>query len=480
MVNIPLNLAADESVEGYFDQGIRAAARLQPGKVALTDARGALSYQEMIASIDRVATAIKRRFRPSFPVLALPIRPSVKCIVSALALTELGVAWIPINSVLSGEKLQALLTITGVEAVLGRLPSGGGHNVPEWDPYSATLDGSLGRDSCAGVRLGDAHRFIASRGTTGQPSVHSESMLDTIGLVELIGALDQYTPETHILMDGFDNERWYALLAVLSKGGSVTVSPTGASKVTHNWLSTCPSHAFLGAYTLSRICKKTAVESLPLLERLTVTGGHLHPPVAQALVDRVASTLSTLYFVTGFGFICSTEMTSGSIRARVIEGVELNLSADAESTDQSDVIRVRRISFPHDGNTALQSDVGTWFDTGDVGSFDRDGLKVLGKSEHFGKYSGSWLRQFSLESAINTLPEVKLACILSANDAMGRERLFVVAEPESGLDINLASVDAVLHEVGLTDAVVLTGSLPRVAPGAIDRDRVHQELTKFA
>jgi len=178
------------------------------------------------------------------------------------------------------------------------------------------------------------------------------------------------------------------------------------------------------------------LEQAPPLAAIVTGSAPLHPDLCQALLRHLGPILYNLYGSTEAGLVALAtpsvlERAPGSV-GRPLAGNQvriLDCSGQALGPDQIGKIWVR-------GPLVLQPGADGWRDTGDLGRFDRAGyLHVCGRADSMLVSGGENVYPHELEDLLARHPDVEEAVIV------------VVDDPEFGQRMRAAVVLKPLHQV---------------------------------
>lgn len=126
-----------------------------------------------------------------------------------------------------------------------------------------------------------------------------------------------------------------------------------------------------------------------------------------------------------------------------------------------------------------------WFETGDVGSIDRDGfLRIVDRSKDLIKSGGEWISSIELENLIVGHSEIAEAAVVAAPDPRWGERaaLFCVRKP--GASVTAEDIrnfyKGKVAKWWIPDRILFVEALPHTATGKLDKVGVRQMLASTA
>lgn len=165
-----------------------------------------------------------------------------------------------------------------------------------------------------------------------------------------------------------------------------------------------------------------------------------------------------------------------TIRISDEEGRELPRDGSSVGRLQVKGIWVARRYFRHDED-ALTDD--GWFDTGDVGTIDANGiLQITDRLKDVIKSGGEWISSVELENAAMSCPGVSEVAAVGTPDPRWEERPVLFAVRKSGADVRTEDVLETLRSLvakwWLPDRIVWLDSLPQGPTGKIDKRKLRE------
>jgi acyl-CoA synthetase (AMP-forming)/AMP-acid ligase II len=234
---------------------------------------------------------------------------------------------------------------------------------------------------------------------------------------------------------------------------------------------------------------------VPSLDRVMVGGASL----PQALMERIERALDVTVQTTWGMTELSPLGTSAPPRdpnrkaymsGRPAIGIDLLLT-DASGCplpEQRNVeghLRVRGSSvvYRYFGQEAPATDVGGWFDTGDLARIDGQGnLIITGRAKDLIKSGGEWINPTEIEAIVGALPQVALVAVIGRADPKWGERPVLFVELRDQAEITdeelLAPLRGRVAPWWIPDAVVRLPAIPLAATGKIDKHRLRAEYAR--
>jgi len=123
-----------------------------------------------------------------------------------------------------------------------------------------------------------------------------------------------------------------------------------------------------------------------------------------------------------------------------------------------------------------------YFDTGDIGTIDRQGyLRLTDRAKDAIKSGGEWISSAEIESAALNHPAVAMAAALAVPDPKWGERPILIVQLKPGAPQDLGSIRSVLAQQlakwAMPDAVHLSDKIPINGTGKVDKILLRQQFT---
>ena len=497
---------------------LRATASRLPDAPALTMPRGALSFRDLDADVDRVAVGLLEvGIRPGDRV-AVVGRTNTFFVRNVYATLRAGAVAVPTNPELTTAELDHVLHDSGARAVLARSASDPLRGVVErHDALDLVLTetgdgGTHAVEAFAEVTAEEAHHAVAvdahvdpaledlallqyTSGTTGRPK---GAMLTNANLVANHRQLDatriRITDDDHALgvlplfhVYGFN----VALAYPLARGAAVHLverfrAIDTLTAVAEHGLTVLPAAppvfmAWLAAAVeepvdLSSV--RAAVSGASALPVETWLGFH----------DRFGIEIWQGYGLTETSPVVTTTAMSGDAAPGSIgiplPGVELRLrdesGAPVHAGDPGE-IQVRgpnvfRGYWNDPAGTAAVLDDEGWLHTGDVAYAEEGNLYLVDRKSDLIIVSGFNVYPREVEQALTDHPDVAEAAVVGRADTRTGERVVAYVVPEAGravADVDAAAVQAHAAErlarFKRPTAVHVVDALPHLLTGKVAR-----------
>jgi fatty-acyl-CoA synthase len=470
------------------------------------------TFAELRANANRLADALLRLGIASGDRVAVLMGNRLEWLESLFAITSIGGICLPINVLLTGTDINALLQTATPKALiadahataaLARMTAPPPHliavdelNAPSGvrsHPYADLLASGAPEDPPCTVSRAQPAMIYYTSGTTGSPKAvvhtHERVLWNTL---HQVSDLSLTTREKYLVVPSFS---WSAglhhiTLAQMWAGGCSEVLPTGPQtleRVVDTVVRAGVSRTFLAPTLLKQL-----LGSAPLLERLrsstlsrVMTGAE---PLPVSVTEALHRALPSCSITQAYGM---TEMPL--IATYITPDEARDHPASAGTASSITTIAVRRaddtIAFVGDGEIVLRSPATTdgyggdarseaafrdgWFHTGDAGYLDESGrLTVTGRTKDMIITGGINLYPREIEEIIQQLPGVAEAAVIGVPDERWGERpvAIVVARTPHALSAQdvLEHCAAALSPYKRPDQVLIrTEPLPKTVTGKI-------------
>ncbi|MCC6474172.1 MAG: long-chain-fatty-acid--CoA ligase [Burkholderiales bacterium] len=309
---------------------LAASARRNPDKIAVVDGSARITYGELDALADRIASALIALGARRGVNVALLSRNSLAFVAVHFGVARSGATLVPVNFLLAPPELEYVLAHCGasilffspefapaVQSLRARLPAMGscvciGGGGPDWAlDYHALLRSARTQAPRAAVAESDAYTIMYTSGTTGRPKGVVSSHRSRVQ-VAVQGALDygmraeQVTllplPLFHMgaLNTCFMSHMLSGATVVLMSKFDVAefLATSQRERASYWFLAPSPIHSIvewprLGSFDLSSV-------------RWCMYGG---APMPQEIIRRAAERLPSMRFIQGYGSTEAGQLT---------------------------------------------------------------------------------------------------------------------------------------------------------------------------
>lgn len=477
-----------------------------PDAIAVSLQDGTLTYAELNRRANQIARELRERGIGEGNRVACCIQRSFDLVVGILAILKAGCAYVPLDPALPRERLDFILSDTGVGVLLSTsrvpLPDLGLQRIDLDAPDASFLRHDTTNLAPQGGPTSLAYIMYTS-GSTGRPK---GVMIEHRAVVRLVRGTNycKFGPDTAFLVNApvsFDAstfELWGALLnggrAVLMPPGDPSLAELGRvireESVTTAFLTTGLFHVMV----------EQQLSDLGHLKQLFTGGEVLSPAHMQRVVSELPGTeLVAVYGPTeGTTFTTFHPLAKGSkvpvsvpigkpiSNARTyVLGDDLNqlaVGAIGELYIAGDGLARGYLNLPEaTGQRFIEHRIGgkveRLYQTGDQARYLEDGtLEFHGRVDGQIKLRGFRIEVGEIETAMRSHPSVKQACVLPEIDQGRATRLIGFCIAADGQEVN----DAVLrhHLQGklpsymVPSAIVPVPSFPLNVNGKIDRPKL--------
>ncbi|MCX4904323.1 non-ribosomal peptide synthetase [Streptomyces sp. NBC_00878] len=502
-VLVDVNRTAAETPEATIADLFERQAAKTPDRPAVTCGDVTLSYAELNARADRLASVLALRGVGPETVVGLAMSRSADLITAMLGIWKAGGAYLPIDPENPGSRVDHMLRVARPQLLLAE--SGTADGLPDTDVPtllfddvgSATADPVMGRTK--GLRPQHAAYVMFTSGSTGVPKgvvvSHANVVNGVTRLAERVG-LDADTRMLAGASINFDVSV-FETVTTLARGGRVEVAGDALvlaerETVTANVISTVPSvFAALGG----------RIPALPDRATLVFAGEKL----PSGLVNRIRQELPEVRIVNAYGQTESFYATTFSVPAEqtrwdtgsVPIGTPIgNLRtyvlgpglAPVPPGVTGELYVAGNIARGYIGRAALTAERfvadlhgpagARMYRTGDLARWTADGqLEYVGRDDNQVKIRGVRVEPAEIERALGTHPDVAQSVVVTRSTAeAGDQQLVAYVVPAApradGTDL-AGAVRGYLRErlpAHLVPAAVVTlDSVPLTVNGKLDR-----------
>ncbi len=125
-----------------------------------------------------------------------------------------------------------------------------------------------------------------------------------------------------------------------------------------------------------------------------------------------------------------------------------------------------------------------WFDTGDMGTLDKDGyLTITDRVKDVIKSGGEWISSIDVENAAMAHPDVAEAAVIGVYHPKWTERPLLIVIPSEGVDPDkaaiLASLEGKIARWWIPEDCVFVDSIPHTATGKISKKDLREQFKDY-
>jgi acyl-CoA synthetase (AMP-forming)/AMP-acid ligase II len=489
----------------------RIGAERYPDRVAIADEVVEVTYGELHAHTDALASALRERGLHAGDRVAVLIPNTAMFFYAYFATLKLGAIVVPIGPRLSPNEIQFLMDHTGASALIYDESLGG--KLASLTPPSIVV--AVGTPRPGDLRLADlltapvpevgpqpheddlAALFYTS-GTTADPKGVELTHSNILKTVEILSEAFEITDKdvglcpislTHTTLH-------FTPVPVLAAGGKVLVLDRFRPEITLELLERHRVSLFPTVTAVAMLVAKHAVSSqrshdLAALRKIFLGGAN----VPASLVEEWQRLAPNCSAVNCYGL---TEMDgpvscmdrdrfpfrSGSV-GRPYPGVDVRIvterGTDADLGQIGEILacggNMMRGYWKNPSSTS-QALRGGWLHTGDLGYLDADGyLFIAGREKDVMKRGGETIFPDEIENALIGHAAIKEAVVVAAKDDVMGERIVAVLAPQPGAELVADDITAYcaqrLADFKVPEFVgIIEPELPKNAVGKVDRKRI--------
>lgn len=496
---------------------VAAQAAATPDAVAIVD-RGPVTYGELMARVDRLATRLRRRHLPAEAAVAVLARRDADMVAALLAVWRVGACYVPLDLDDPPARQAHMIRSAGCQVVIGTgallddLRSGAAGNdelADDWlaiddpDDDHHPTDGDPSEEFPAlpgGERL--AYVLFTS-GSTGAPKGVEVEHRSLVNLLEAARDLLSFGPDDRYLAEstiGFDISL-AELFVPLITGGSLLLrdrhlllDPAAlATDLRANGVTVMQTGPTVWSTLLAN------VPDFPRLRVAISTGEAIAPAMADRLVG-VADDVWNLYgpteatvWATGQRLTRRSSTPADNGIASAVSapiGVALDnvlaIVVDEHGGEVADGVTGElwlggaALARGYRGNPSLTEerfvvhDGQRWYRTGDAVVRDAAGvLHYFGRNDDQIKVRGVRIEPMEVESAITSVPGVEAAAATWFESSTGSRSIVAAVVPTVGASLSPRALHDALADTlpgpMIPSRFVFCDALPRSASGKIDR-----------
>ena len=471
-------------------------ARIRPHAPALISPRVVVTYAQLVATVDSLASHVRAAGIGPGQVVTVSLPNGTLNVFAMLALARIGAISVgtlkQVPSGLLADYVRRLRCVAACHSKAGGAIEG----LP-----SLVIEDTWFRTPARGVTLpspgrsgSDVWRLLFSSGTTGRPKVVPWTHAST--LARMLSHAHSWSTKasdrlltTMIMSAGLPLA---ACLTQLSSGASI-VFPESADatnifeaverfRVTHLVSSPFLFPQFLNAMP-------DGGPFLPSLRSIAVGGGRIPDNVRDEALTLLSGETISVYGATEVGMVAVADLR---LLKRETDAVGRVLpTAEVEATDEGGrplpqgeegLLRVRTLSmsaaYVDDPDTTARVFRDGWFYPGDIGRVTADGLlRVTARSDEVINVGGIKFDPARIENALTGGEHVAEIAVAELIDAQGAASLGVAVVASGLVDrVTLTSRCRALVPASLPIQVVMVDTIPRSAMGKVLRAQLAEQI----
>ena len=224
----PASVGATVVERGSLNDVFSTAIAKHGNRIAVQDADLTVTYGELSARVDALASTLSARGIGAEDRVAVRIGRSLEGVVAFWAIARLGAVYVPVDPNHPRERAQFVVRDSG--AVLGLCTGGGEFGEVEWLDLDDTLAEGGPGDEAAPTTPHHAAYVIYTSGSTGTPKGVVVTHGGIAALVQQIRSsynLDVESRVCHLASPGFDTAI-VEVLAAATAGAAVMIAPAGS------------------------------------------------------------------------------------------------------------------------------------------------------------------------------------------------------------------------------------------------------------
>ena len=138
--------------------------------------------------------------------------------------------------------------------------------------------------------------------------------------------------------------------------------------------------------------------------------------------------------------------------------------------------------YVSDSGEPLELEQGEWFRTKDFGRIWEDGLEVIGRCDHSVNRNGLLVFFTDVEKALESILGIEKVVVVSKGESQRGKKLFAYCIPVKDANAKFSAADIRAHcfdllpRHAIPDEIIVEKSLPLLANGKVDRQKLTQRL----
>jgi long-chain acyl-CoA synthetase len=428
--------------EHFLSTCVSRHGMLRPGRTAVVDAAGRLTWGELARQVERAANALRSTGLQHGDRVGQLLANGRDAIVVALATWRLGCVGVPLSPLLTADQMSGLLADAQVKGFVAGAPYGDvaqavrlsadtrrfalGFGAPGFIDWHRCLEAAGDpREPFPGLAGPDEATIIYSSGTTGTPKgiVHSLAARQHMALALALALRFDDRSVALVATPLASNATWTMILPTLLLGGTLVWLPAFSPAAWAGALAEHgASHAFCVPVMLQAISAAPGFANIdaPQLRMLVSAGSALPARVRQDVTAGLGPVLFELYGCTeGIGTVAAPEAPAdkaGSV-GQALPGAEIAILDGAgrlappgtpgEVIGRSPALMEGYHRRPEATADVLWTDAQgrAWLRTGDIGVLD---------DEHYLTLKDR-VKDMILSGGLNVYP-ADIECVLAQRD----------------------------------------------------------------
>ena len=480
-----------------IDQVYLRWSEVQPQRIALRDARSALSYGALDGAIDGVCSALQDAGVRAGDRVLLVAENSVALAITMLAVSRLRAWSATVNARLSAREIAQILQHSGARRALyfsAGSPEAEQHGVTHqaervhWDGIGTLLLGPLNTAAQVEPAQPDVAALVYTSGTTGAP----KAVMLTHANLLFIGANSQrmralqpadviygVLPLSHVY--GLSS----LLLASLVSGAELLLVPRFdpvqlAQALGQEGVTVLHGVPAMYARLVALAAQAPTPVTAPQLRVAQSGGAPLTAPLKADFEKHFGIVLHNGYGMTEAApSICQTRMEAPRSDCSVgpaIDGIEIRVQGAAQHPEQIGELQLRGPNvmagyYKAAEQTAQAITPDGWLCTGDLARIDADGaVSIVGRSKELIIRSGFNVYPVEVEQVLNAYPDIVQSAVIG-RAVDDNEEVLAFIEVAAGVVLDRARLGLWLSEnlspYKIPAKIFVVGSLPAAATGKI-------------
>jgi acyl-CoA synthetase (AMP-forming)/AMP-acid ligase II len=474
---------------------VRDASRRDPGRVAIAERGGALTYAALDAAVDAGVAALRGHGVTADDAVFVLTANDVVSVIAVHAVLRLGALVMVAPTSAGDAQVRAIVAATDPSLVLAPvslLPEGDDGSPTRWLPTDTVGAAAPVSDAPAAGRDPDEPAMVIfTSGTTSRPKgvIHSlNTMLvatrNYIDAAELTAADNLFVISPLASVTGM----LQAITVAPALGGQLTIEAKFDDVATFDLLLETSGTFFGGPdLLLDRVLDEAARRGVASVPITTVyLGGSMLDPRILARAEHEYGIVVLRAYGSSEAPISTASARREPAAVRLgddgapLGGVEVRIGSSADPAECCIGGAHLFLGYvdPADDAGAFDDD---WFRTGDLAEL-RDGrLKIVGRIKDIVIRNGLNIPIAEVDAAVASLPGVVQCAGYGVDDPVTGERLAMAVRLREGAALELDAVVDALMTAGLAkwkipeELVVWDAAFPETASGKVQRAQLDQQ-----
>ncbi|MCL6271921.1 AMP-binding protein [Sansalvadorimonas sp. 2012CJ34-2] len=487
---------------------------LNPEGIAAQDSRQVLTYSELLARVQALATGLTQQ-APDNKRIGLCARNCADNLVAYLAILSAGLVWVPINPKNGRTLNQKLIEKSQLSMVIADCESQS--EIPDGS-YKVLLLDSKDGNSCqalieqfmdqqfkpASIGPDDILAIKFTGGSTGEPKGVMQSCSNMMAVMQSLLTVFEFNgDDCNLAVAPLSHGASHYVLPILAVGGRHLLLETpDIASIQQGFSEQGATVSFMPPTLIYKLLDdpNTTSATFPSLRHLTYSAAPMPLPRIQQALDILGRKLSTVYGQTEAPMVISALPPKAMTRPDLQESVgragpfcdiaildknhnPLPAGQVGEIAARGDIVMSGYLGQPEKTQEVFTKSESHWLLTGDLGYLSDEGyLFIKGRASDVIISGGFNIYPAEVEDALMAIDGIRECVVFSTEDDYWGEKLeaAVCLTEQSRLDQNqiIHQLKEKLGPVKTPKQIYLLQSLPRNPVGKVVRKDVRKVIEK--